>query len=168
MKKGTENGTVKWITSVKFRRKTTAVLAMILLISGRLSGAIGKDDVPDGSAVWDMQNQLMELWGEPYEFRPIRQDEGGGQVYETMTFTYEPAVTRAVPSLYAGSSLILSGAAMLFPHVTALEERPVLAASETTYLCYNHLYDTSPIFIDLRSAETTRAPTEDDFHSLAS
>ena len=191
------NDAVKWMASIKFRRKVTVILAVILLFSGRLFGAIGKEDVLDGSSAWDMQNQLIELWGEPYELRPIRQDEGGIQLYETMTFTYGPAVPRTIPSLYAGGSLILSGAAVLFPHVTALwaissvnslagtvllpalwsrdpeintcqavatisrytvEEgkEPVLTASKTTtYLCYNNLYDTSPIWMDMRSAETT-------------
>lgn len=125
-----------------------------------------------------------------------------------MTFTYGPAVSRTIPSLYAGGSLILSGAVMVFPHVTALwaissvnslvgtvllpalwsrdpeintyqavvtisrytmEEgmEPVLAASKaTTYLSYNNLYDTSPVWIDMRSAETTWDPTEEYFDSF--
>lgn len=58
------------MASVKFRRQVTITLAVILLISGRLSGAIGKENVPDGSSAWDIQNQLIELWGNPMNSAP--------------------------------------------------------------------------------------------------
>ena len=195
--------------SIPFRRWITIILAVILLISGKISRATGEDDIPYGSNASDLENQLIGLWGKPYELRQIGQGEDGIPVYETMTFDYGPAVSHMIPNIYTNGSLILSGVAVFFPYVTVLwavsaasslagtillpalwsrdpeiqihcaavtisrytgEEgaEQVPAASQTTsYLCYTNMYDTSPSWVDVESAETIWTPTEDVFHGLA-
>ena len=102
------------------RRAASVIFALALLFSGWLSGAVGRNYSPSGSAANDLNTQLAEVWGEPCELRPIARMDSGAQVYETITFTYEAANPRLVPNLYAGGSLILAAAAFLVPQVTIL------------------------------------------------
>ena len=102
------------------RRTAALVLVLALLFSGWVSDAIGGDGDPSGSAAGDLTRQLTEAWGEPYELRDLGQTAEGLQVYETMTFAYESAHPRLIPNLYAGGSVLLAAAAVLFPQVTVL------------------------------------------------